>query len=284
MTTATGQSPFVSADWLQERLGQPGLSIVDAAWYLPAQGRDARAEYDRGHIPGAVFFDHDSVVDPASALPHTLPPPETFARIAGAMGIAETDTIVVYDGPGLFSAPRARWMFRTMGAKDVFILEGGLDSWKREGRPLTDEVTKIAPNVFHASFNQERVVTLDEMKDIVTNGLAQVADARSAGRFEGVDPEPRAGLRGGHMPGARSVPFTMLTVGGRLLAKDELEEALAFAGVDPGKPVVTTCGSGVSAAIISLALETLGRDSRLYDGSWAEWGSRSDTPIVKGKA
>ncbi|MGE0280638.1 MAG: 3-mercaptopyruvate sulfurtransferase [Rhizobiaceae bacterium] len=277
-------NPFVSANWLQERLGQPGLSIVDGSWYLASQGRDARAEYEAGHIPGAVFFDHDKVIEPQSMLPHTLPSPEDFARIVGSMGIAETDTIVVYDGPGLFSAPRCRWMFRAMGAEKVFILEGGLDGWKREGRPLTAEQTKIAPNVFNANFDAGRVATLADMHTIVASGASQIADARSAGRFEGVDPEPRPGLRGGHMPGAKSLPFTELTRDGKLRPGKELEHAIEAAGLDLSKPIVTSCGSGVSAAIISLALETLGhKDNRLYDGSWAEWGSLPDTPVQKGK-
>ncbi|RFC63239.1 MULTISPECIES: 3-mercaptopyruvate sulfurtransferase [Mesorhizobium] len=278
----TDNPAFVSADWLEKHLGEPGLKIVDGAWYLPAQNRNARAEYDAGHIPGAVFFDHDSTVEPGSNLPHTLPSAENFARFAGSMGIAETDTIVVYDGFGLFSAPRTRWLFRVMGAEKVFILAGGLDGWKKEGRPLTAEPTKIAPNLFKAKLKAERVATLNDMREIVNSGSAQIADARPAGRFKGVDPEPRPGLRGGHMPGATNIAFSNFSREGHMIGKDELKALLEESGLDLSKPVVTSCGSGVSASIISLALETVGhKDNRLYDGSWAEWGSLPDTPVVK---
>lgn len=277
-------NPFiVSADWLEGRLGKPGLSTVDSSWYLPVHGRDARAEYDAGHIPGAVFFDHDNVVASGSQLPHTLPSPEEFARIVGAMGISEKDDIVVYDGFGLFSAARCRWMFRVMGAENVFILDGGLDGWKREGRTLTAEPTKIVPSVFNARFDTSRVASLDDMRRIVADGSAQIADARPAGRFKGIDPEPRAGLRGGHMPGARNIPFSSFSRDGHILPKEELTQAIEAAGIDLDKPVVTSCGSGVSAAIISLALETLGKKTRLYDGSWAEWGGLPDTPVETDK-
>ncbi|WP_287199230.1 sulfurtransferase, partial [Mesorhizobium sp.] len=179
-------SPFtVDADWLQKRLGEPGLTIVDASWYLPAQKRDARAEYDAAHIPGARFLDQDAISDPDSPLPHTLPSPQHFAQYVGAMGISADDTIVVYDGPGFFSTPRAWWMFRVMGVFQVYVLDGGFDRWKAAGRPVTAEPTKIAPCVFHADFDAARVASLADMRRIVETGKSQIADARSPGRFAG---------------------------------------------------------------------------------------------------
>ena len=274
---------FVSADWLQENLTKPGLAIVDGSWYLPAQKRDAKAEYDAQHISGAVFFDHDQVVDADSSLPHALPKPEDFARMAGTMGIAADDTIIIYDGPGLFTAPRVWWMFRTFGARNVRILEGGIDSWIKEGRPVTADVTKIAPCVFDADFQAERVATFDDMMRTVEAGDRQIADARPAGRFTGAEPEPREGMRSGHMPGAHNLPVMSLSRDGKLLPPDELKETIEAAGLDLSKPVVTSCGSGITAAVISLALETLGhRNHTLYDGSWSEWGARADTPVETG--
>ncbi len=276
---------IVSADWLQERLGEPGLSIVDGSWYLPVQNRDARGEYEAGHIPGAVFFDQDLVVEPGVDLPHAMPSPDVFAKHAGSMGINADDTIVVCDGPGFFTAPRVWWMFRTMGAKDVRLLSGGMDGWKRDGRPVTTEETPVAASVFETDFDPSVMVGLDELRALVDSGSAQVVDARPAGRFTGAEPEPREGMRSGHMPGARNVPALSLAPDGHMLDDDALRALFDQAGVDFSRPLVTSCGSGVTAAALLLALELLGkRDVRLYDGSWSEWGSRSDTPAETGRA
>ena len=278
-------SPFtVDADWLQKRLGEPGLTIVDASWYLPAQKRDARAEYEAAHIPGARFLDQDAVSDADSPLPHTLAPPRRFAQYVGALGISADDTIVVYDGPGFFSAPRAWWMFRVMGVFQTYVLNGGFDGWKAEGRPVTAQPTRIAPSIFHADFDASRVVGLDEMRRIVGSGESQIADARSPGRFAGTEPEPRTGVRSGHMPGARNLPASALSRQGKFLPREELRKVFDDAGIDLSRPVVTSCGSGITAAVITLALESLGHgDNRLYDGSWTEWGGLSDTPVATGK-
>ncbi|MEN3392100.1 3-mercaptopyruvate sulfurtransferase [Brucella melitensis] len=282
----TEKSAFVvSRDWLKERLHKPGLAIVDASWYLPAAGRNGQEEYEKAHIPGAVFFDQDKIADKESGLPHTLPSPEFFAQQVGTLGITADETVVVYDGPGMFSAPRVWWMFRVMGVKNVYVLDGGFDGWKKAGYPVTDEVTKIAATFFKPSFNKDAVVDFQEMRKIVDEKRSQIADARGAGRFTGRDAEPRAGMRSGHMPGARNVPVTTLSENGELKDLESLRRIFDEAGIDLSGPVVASCGSGVTAAVITLALTSLGhKDNRLYDGSWSEWGSRQDTPVVTGEA
>lgn len=274
----------VSADWLQERLGDPSIRILDAAWYLPAQNRNPKAEYDAGHIPGAVFFDQDVIADHTSGLPHTLPSPEAFASAVGALGVSEKDTIVVYDGPGIMTAPRVWWMLRIMGAKNVYVLDGGMDGWNTEGRPVSTEVPSPKPATFNVNFTPAAVTSFARMTEIVADGSIQIADARGAGRFYGEEPEPRAGMRSGHMPGAHSLPSGTFSENGKFKDLATLRQTFADAGVDLSKPVVTTCGSGVTAAIITLALQSLGHtDNTLYDGSWSEWGGRADTMIVTGR-
>lgn len=273
--------PMIATDDLAARLGEPSLKVVDASWHLG--DRDGRAEFQAARIPGAVFFDLDVVSDADSPLPHMLPSAQAFAASMGALGLKADDAIVVYDGAGLFSAARAWWMLTVMGARDVRVLDGGLPKWRAEGRAVeTGPAQAPAPTTFDARFDPAAVADLDDVRQALAQA-GQVVDARGAPRFLGQAPEPRPGLRSGHMPGARNLPYgQLLNADGTLKAGAALDAAFRSAGIDPDRPVVTSCGSGVTAAILSLGLARLGRASRLYDGSWAEWGGRSDTPAVTG--
>lgn len=272
--------PLISTQALADALG--AVTVLDASWHMPAAKRDPRREYVAEHIPGALFYDLDALSDPASPLPHMLAPAETFAAAIGALGVGSNDKIVVYDTVGLFSAPRAWWTFRAMGHDNIAVLDGGLPKWKREGRPLEGGQVARAPQAFRARLRPALVRSLAAIKDNLTTRAARVVDARSAGRFAGREAEPRPGLRSGHIPQSANVPWTaVVTAQGTLRAPAEIEAAFRDAGVDLSQPIITTCGSGVSAAILALALETVGKTGTpVYDGSWSEWGGRGDCEIA----
>lgn len=278
--------PMVSTAWLAAHLDAPDVRVVDASWHLPGAGRDARAEYLAGHIPGAVFFDIDEISDTSSPLPHMAPPPERFASRVKRLGLGDGARIVIYDSTGIFSAPRAWWLFRLMGHEDVRVLDGGLPKWTAEGRPLEDMPPMARERHFTVRYHPGLVRSLDQVTAKLAAGDATVLDARPAGRFEGTAPEPRPGLPSGHMPGARNLPWnSILAPDGTLLEPEQLAGVYRAAGVDLSRRVVTSCGSGVSACVLALGLARLGLwDVPVYDGSWAEWASRPDAAIATGPA
>jgi thiosulfate/3-mercaptopyruvate sulfurtransferase len=278
--------PLVSTNWLSDRLNSEDLVVIDATWFMPGTPRDARAEFAERHIPGAVYFDIDQVSDHTSDLPHMLPEPADFAVAARRLGVSQGSTVVVYDAQGIFSAPRVWWTFRAMGHTDSFVLDGGLPKWIAEGRPLESGWREPPHGEFKARPDRSLVRDLNDVRRAIGDHSEQIVDARPAARFFGEAPEPRPGLRSGHMPGAKNLPFSALIgADGCLLDEQRLRSAFESAGIDLDAPIVTSCGSGVSASVLALGLACLGKsDAAVYDGSWTEWGGRADTEVVVGPA
>ncbi|MBU0643356.1 MAG: 3-mercaptopyruvate sulfurtransferase [Alphaproteobacteria bacterium] len=276
---------LVSTKWLSEHLKSPELRLIDASWYMPADNRDCRAEYEAEHIPGARFVDVDEVADLRSDLPHMLPPVEKFMSRMRELGIGDGHQVVVYDTAGVFSAPRVWWMFKYFGQDNVAVLDGGLPRWKAEGHPVTAEPPTIRDRHMITEIRPELLRDVTQVAASSKLGDYTIIDARSAARFKGEASEPRPGLRSGHIPNSRNVPFQeLLTPQGTLKSTDNLRAVFVGAGVDLSKPAITTCGSGITAAILGLALTRLGATFSLYDGSWAEWGMYGDLRVATGEA
>ncbi|OOY09329.1 3-mercaptopyruvate sulfurtransferase [Thioclava sp. F36-7] len=277
---------LVSTDWLAAHLKDPDLRILDASWFLPQMERDAKATYDAKHIPGARFFDIDDIADNRSDLPHMAPPPEKFISRMRAMGVGDGHQVVIYDQHSIFSAPRVWWTFRLMGKTDVAVLDGGLPKWEAEGRPLEDMPPMVRDRHMTVQRHPGLVKDVTQVAHASKLGDHEIIDARPNERFLGNGTEPRPGLRSGHIPGSRNLPFgELLTPEGTFKSPEEIKALFEAAGVDLSKPAITTCGSGVSAAILSLALELIGKsDWSLYDGSWSEWGMYNDLKVATGEA